>query len=168
MTKTRIAEPFEISEISLRNCFSAPSLGLFTAVVIGWALTVGRHTISRVILTMGLHKSRHFAIIYRCISLGRWLADMVSHALFELMLENLVPRNAEVFVWWMTRSTSTMARRFLVRDGNMMDQLLGKRTAKAMVSVSSSPVLRYGSMLLPAVCFVCPTQPGSGGLPKPR
>ena len=98
MTKTRIADPFGIDEICFRNCFSAPSLELFTAFVIGWALTVGRHTISRVILTMGLHESRHFASVYRFISRGRWLADMVSHMLFELILEALVPPNAEIFV----------------------------------------------------------------------
>ena len=98
MTKTAIAEPFEIDEISFKNCFSAPSLELFTTFVIGWALTVGRHAISRVILTMGLHESRHFASVYRFVSRGSWLAEMVSHALLELMLEHLVPRSAEIFV----------------------------------------------------------------------
>ena len=96
--KRGIAEPFSVDEISFRKCFSAPSLEIFIAVVIGWALTVGRHTISRVILTMGLHESRHFASVYRFLSRGRWLPDMVSRALFELMLDILVPLDAEILL----------------------------------------------------------------------
>jgi hypothetical protein len=38
------------------------------AMVIGWVLTVGRHAISRVMLTMGLHESRHLANVYRLVS----------------------------------------------------------------------------------------------------
>jgi len=98
MTKRGIAEPFTIDEISFRKCFSAPSLELFTAVIIGWALTVGRHTISRVILTMGLHESRHFASVYRFVGRGRWLADTVSYVVLELLLETLVPCDAEILL----------------------------------------------------------------------
>lgn len=96
--KRGIGEPFTIDEISFRKCFSAPSLEIFMALVIGWALTVGRHTISRVILTMGLHESRHFASVYRFFSRERWLADMISHALFELMLDIVVPLGAEILL----------------------------------------------------------------------
>lgn len=98
MNKSYIAEPFTVDEISFRACFSAPSLGLFTAMVVGWVLTVGRHTISRVILTMGLHELRHFASVYRFVSRGCWLADMVSYVVFELLLATLVPRDAEILV----------------------------------------------------------------------
>jgi hypothetical protein len=96
--KRGIAEPFAIDEIPFRKCFSSPSLELFTAMVIGWALTVGRHTISRVILTVGLHESRHFASVYRFVSRGRWLADMISRALFELILDILVRVDAQILL----------------------------------------------------------------------
>ena len=96
--KRGIAEPFTIDQISFRKCFSAPSLELFTAMIIGWALTVGQHTISRVILAMGLHESRHFASVYRFVGRGRWLADMVSYVVLELLLETLVPRDAEILL----------------------------------------------------------------------
>lgn len=56
-----IPDPFTIDEIRFRTCFSAPSYRIFVALVIGWALTVGKHTVSRVIVTMRLHESRRFA-----------------------------------------------------------------------------------------------------------
>jgi len=98
MMKRGIAQPFTIDELSFRHCFSAPSLGLFVTLVIGWVLTVGRHTISGVILTMGLHESRHFSSVYRFVSRGRWIADMVSHALFQFMSEILALEGAEIHV----------------------------------------------------------------------
>ncbi len=78
MTRSDIADPFTIDELSFRACFTAPSLKLFAAIMVGRVLTVGRHTISNVILTMGLHESRHFAGVYRFVGRGRWLADMAA------------------------------------------------------------------------------------------
>jgi hypothetical protein len=98
MSKSDIAQPFTVDEISFRACFTAPSLELFTAMVVGWVLTVGRHTISNVILTMGLHESRHFASVYRFVGRGRWLADMVSCIVYERLVETLIPRGAEVLL----------------------------------------------------------------------
>lgn len=96
MTKSDIAKSFTFDEISFRACFSAPSLELFGAMILGWVLTVGRHTISNVILTMGLHESRHFASVYRFVGRGRWIPDMVSRVVFELLVATLVPRGTEV------------------------------------------------------------------------
>ena len=98
MSKSRIADPFTIDELSFRACFSAPSLELFSALVVGWVLTVGRHTISNVILTMGLHESRHFAGVYRFVGRGCWAADMVSRIVYERLVEALVPRGADVLL----------------------------------------------------------------------
>lgn len=96
MIKSDIAEPFTVDEISFRACFSAPSLELFTAMMVGWVLTVGRHTISNVILTMGLHESRHFASVYRFVGRGAWLEDMVSRVVFELLVATLVQCGTEI------------------------------------------------------------------------
>ena len=63
--KKEIAYPSGIDEIRFMRCFSASSYGIFVALSIGWALTVGKHTVSQVILTMRPHHSRHFATIYR-------------------------------------------------------------------------------------------------------
>jgi hypothetical protein len=91
MTEAGVAQPFSVDEISFRACFTAPSLEAFRAMVVGWVLTVGRHTISNVILTMGLHESRHFASVYRFIGRGQWLADMVSRAVYECVVGTLAP-----------------------------------------------------------------------------
>jgi len=98
MAKQAVAQPFTVDEISFRACFTAPSLEIFAAMMVGWVLTIGRHTISNVILTMGLHESRHFASVYRFVGRGRWLADMVSRAVYELLVETLVPWEAEILL----------------------------------------------------------------------
>jgi len=91
-------EPFTIEAIRFRNCFSAPSFPIFVALVIGWVLTVEKHTVSQVILTMRLHESRHFATIYRFLGKGRWGVDWVSHCLFRIMVETLIGEGVEIEV----------------------------------------------------------------------
>ncbi len=53
--KKSIANPFGIDEIRFSVCFSAPGFRIFLALVVGWVLTVGKHTVSQIILTMKLH-----------------------------------------------------------------------------------------------------------------
>ena len=96
MNKSAIARPFTVDEISFRACLSAPRLELFAAMMVGWFLTVGRHTISNVILTMGLHESRHFAGGYRFVGQGRWLPDMVFRVVFELLVATVVRCETEI------------------------------------------------------------------------
>jgi len=98
MSESDIPEPFNVDEVRFRVCFSAPSFEIFVALVIGWVITVGKHTISQVILTMNLHESRHFASIYRFLAKGRWEADWVSYCLFRLMIEILLAAGAEIRV----------------------------------------------------------------------
>jgi hypothetical protein len=94
--KESIAEPFRIDDPCFKHCFSAPSLPIFVALMIGWVLTVGKHTISQVILTMGLHESRHFASIYRFLGKGCWQIDLVSRFLFRLLVKCLLLAGAEI------------------------------------------------------------------------
>ena len=94
--KKCIPKPFEIDDISLNVCFSAPSYRIFTALLVGWVLTVGTHTISKVILTTGLHESRHFATIYRFLGKGRWSAESVSHRLFRMLVDTLIAAGVEI------------------------------------------------------------------------
>jgi hypothetical protein len=96
--KRSIPNPFGIDEIHFRGCFSAPSFRIFVALVIGWVLTVGKHTISQVILTMRLHESKHFASIYRFIGKGRWEADFVSYFVFRMLVEALIAEGIEILV----------------------------------------------------------------------
>ncbi len=94
--KKEIAYPFGIDEIRFMRCFSAPSYRIFVALLIGWALTVGKHTVSQVILTMRLHHSRYFATIYRFLGKGRWSIDLVSHCLFRVLVETLNAAGGEI------------------------------------------------------------------------
>jgi hypothetical protein len=96
--KRKVPDPFGIDEIRFKNCFSAPSYRIFVVLVIGWVLTVGRHTVSRVILTMRLHESRHFATIYRFLRKGQWETDWVSHCLFRIIVETLIAEGFEILV----------------------------------------------------------------------
>ncbi len=66
------------------------------ALVIGWVLTVGNHTVTQVIFTMRLHERRHFATIYRFLNKGQWGADWVSRSLFLILVEVLVADGVEV------------------------------------------------------------------------
>jgi len=66
--------------------------------MIGWVLAVGKHTVSQVILTMGLHESKHFASIYRFLGKGRWEIDFVSYFLFRMLVETLIAEGIEILV----------------------------------------------------------------------
>jgi len=96
--KRPIPQPFGIDETRFGNCFSAPSYRIFVTLVIGWVLTVGKHTVSQVILTMRLHESRHFASIYRFLGKGQWCIDWVCRCLFRIMAEILVAEGVEIVV----------------------------------------------------------------------
>ena len=94
--KKAIPKPFAIEDIRLRLCFTAPSYRIFVALVIGWVLTTGTHTISHVILTMGLHESRRFAAIYRFLGKGQWCTDRISYCLFRMMVGTLIAEGVEI------------------------------------------------------------------------
>jgi hypothetical protein len=94
----KIPHPFGIDEIRFKRCFSAPSYRIFVTLLIGWALTVGKYTVSQVILTMRLYHSGHFASIYRFLGKGRWSVDLVSYYLFRVLVEKLSPKGSEILV----------------------------------------------------------------------
>lgn len=96
--KKFIAQPFTIDEIRFKACLSAPSFRIFVTLIIGWVMTVGKHTVSRVILTTGLHEHRHFSSIYRFLGKGRWSVDLVSYCLFRILVETLIAEGVEIVV----------------------------------------------------------------------
>jgi len=96
MPEQSIADRFMVDEIDFRSCFTAPSVKHFLSLLTGWVLTVGRHTLSAVIMTMGLHESHHFATIYRFLARGQWSADHVSYRVFSLLAETFVSERADV------------------------------------------------------------------------
>lgn len=84
---------------SFRSCFSERVFENFTALVCGWILCPGTHTISRALVTaraQGLAGKGHSAY-YRFFSQARWSADEVCHVLFRLLLP-FFPENIEAAV----------------------------------------------------------------------
>jgi hypothetical protein len=91
-----LPEPFGIDKRDFSLCFSRPSLRHFTLLLVGWVLTVGAHTISRVILTVGAHEREHFASLYRFMSRAVWSWDSVSWMVFRIIHRTLLADAIEV------------------------------------------------------------------------
>ncbi len=83
---------------SFALCFTKPSFENFVAMVSGWILCQGRHSISRVIqVGGGAARRKHFSTLYRFLSRARWLADDVGHVLFRL-LTRWLPSDIEALI----------------------------------------------------------------------
>ncbi len=95
MATRNLPQPFEIDKIRFRDCFTAPSARHFAVLITGWVLTVGTHTVSQVILTMGLHESEHFANVYKFLLRGKWDPDTVARKIFLFIVEKLLPDEKE-------------------------------------------------------------------------
>ncbi len=96
MCTGNLPEPFGIDKRDFSLCFSRPSLRHFVMLVVGWVLTVGRHTISRVILSVGAHEREHFASLYRFLSRGVWSWDSVSWMVFRIIHRTFLADATEV------------------------------------------------------------------------
>jgi len=70
---------------SFQACFTGPGFGHFVALVTGWILLPGRHTVSRVIQAAPAF-DRHHSSRYRFLARGRWCVDGVGQVLFRLLL----------------------------------------------------------------------------------
>jgi SRSO17 transposase len=68
--------------------FSRPGFENFQALVVGWILCPGRHTISRVIQASATlwQQPKHHTAFYRFFSRARWSVDALGHALIQLLL----------------------------------------------------------------------------------
>lgn len=66
--------------------FTAPSFENFMALVMGWVVCVGRHTVTRVIQFGGNPRARHHSVFYRFLSRAVWTLDSVNAVLSRLVL----------------------------------------------------------------------------------
>lgn len=72
---------------NFRGCFTKPGFESFVALITGWIVCQGRHSISRVIQAAGaVSIGKHHSTFYRFLSHGRWGIDAVGQALFRLLL----------------------------------------------------------------------------------
>ena len=82
---------FQAVFCSFASAFSTPSYANFVTLTTGWMLCQGRHTISRVIQTLGSRRrGKHHSAFYRFFSRAVWEPDAVGRILFDLMLP-LIP-----------------------------------------------------------------------------
>jgi len=84
---------------SFDSCFYAPTFENFVALVLGWILCRGPHTISRVIVAaraFGL-TARHHSTLYRFLAEAAWCPDHVGHVVFDL-LQPFLPEQVEAAV----------------------------------------------------------------------
>jgi len=73
-----------------RCCFTKPGFESFVALITGWMICQGRHSISRVIQAAGVvGTGKHHSSLYRFLSDGRWTIDAVGGVLFRLLLRFL-------------------------------------------------------------------------------
>ncbi len=73
--------------LEFQPCFTRPGFENFKALIVGWILCPGRHSISRVIQAAGdLVPRKHHSAYYRFLSRGRWCADSLGQHLFRLLL----------------------------------------------------------------------------------
>lgn len=79
--------------------FTGPSFDNFAALVMGWVLCVGRHTISRVIQfgCIGMAQARkHHSAVYRFFSRAVWVLDQMEVVVLKLVLSFIL--GTEVYV----------------------------------------------------------------------
>lgn len=99
MTSSYIPSSLRSILFTFRGCFSAPSFANFMALICGWILCQGSHTISRVIVAataQGLGGKGHNAY-YRFLSRAHWCTDEVGQVLFRLLLP-VLPETIEAAV----------------------------------------------------------------------
>ena len=74
---------------SFAPCFTAPSFENFVALVCGWMLCQGAHTVTRAFLCARLGRltsRRHHASLHRFLSRARWAPDALGRVLLLLLL----------------------------------------------------------------------------------
>jgi len=90
VSPTDIPSAVQAILLSFRCCFTAPSYQNFVALVTGWILCQGRHSVSRVIqAASGPARTKHHATLYRFLSRAKWTADSLGKVLFRLLLPYL-------------------------------------------------------------------------------
>jgi len=106
-------------------CFTGPSLRTFVVLACGWALTLGRHTVTATVRAAGAERWKHIRSFHRFFAAGSWMTDEVGLVLVRL-IDAFVPAGAVLVV--------------------AIDDTLGRHTGKkiAAASMHRDPLLSTG------------------------
>ncbi len=132
MPNASIPTSFRAILDSFRGCFTLPSFGNFVALVHGWVLCQGRHSISRVVQATGLCPECDHSVFYRFFSRARWSPDALGYVLFQLLL----PFLGEVVVAMLDDTLAAKSGPHIFGAGMHHDALAsnyGRGTAKKRV-----------------------------------
>ena len=98
MRDHRISKELESVLRRFEDCFSSRSYANFVSLVVGWVMSIGRRTISRVAIASGALEKCHFSTLYRFLGRARWEPDALSKKLSLLLVEMIDSRDLEVAV----------------------------------------------------------------------
>lgn len=98
MRDHRISKELESVLRRFEDCFSSKSYANFVSLVIGWIMSIGRRTISRVAMASGSLERCHFSTLYRFLSRARWNPDALSMRLAVLLVEIVGTNEMEISV----------------------------------------------------------------------
>jgi len=109
-------------------CFNAPSFKTFLVLAAGWALNLGRHTVTATIRAANAIGWKHFSSFHRFFATASWLTDEVGVVVIRL-IERYIPKDEFVIV--------------------AVDDTLGRHTGKriAGASMHRDPLLSTGKLL---------------------
>lgn len=80
---------------TLQGCFTKPGYQRFVALMSGWILCIGKHTVTGVLRAAGVVGERDHSGFHRFFSRGAWCPDHVGLALMKLAL-GLLPDSARI------------------------------------------------------------------------
>lgn len=90
-TVTASTSSFQRLLVNFSPLLTSPSFGTFSAVVLGWVLCAGRHSISHVIqYAWVLGNRKHHSAYYRFFSSARWSVDTLCEVILGLV-KTLIP-----------------------------------------------------------------------------
>jgi hypothetical protein len=71
--------------------FTEPSYRHLIALVVGWVLTMGRHSVTEALVTTGVASRRHYEAFHRFFSRGTWSPDELGRLLFGWIVRRIAP-----------------------------------------------------------------------------
>src|SRR5205809_3989725 len=80
------------------GCFTAPTLQVFHAMVVGLVVQTGNRTVCGMLTGAGLATSWSHHRAHRFFSIARWSVDQIGLVVFDLVLTHLVADGAELLL----------------------------------------------------------------------